>query len=1016
MFNKRFLIPIYFITALLNSYGQKSTMALRQYTSENGLSDNQVTCILRDPHGFLWIGTRDGLNRFDGREFYVFKHSENNPYSICGNNIKCLELDADTLLWIGTVGSGFSSYDFRTGKFKTYTKDNSPLNSNAVNDIAFDKTKNILWLGLNHGGLQTFDLKTGSFNLHPVLISKNTYYDIEVINNTAYFAGIIESLKRIDKVQAGITTSSYYANTINKIFAASDGSIWCGAWDNGLHQFKDTARQQTYIFDGSNELKLSGDEITCMTEDANHVLWCGTKSSGIHFFDLKRRFFLNETTISPGIKSRINSIYHDNFNRIWIASETGLYVYDPLLNQFKIVELPVPGESKSCKVNDRIITQGGKEIIVTICGLFFKQPGESSYHYKKIVYRNEEQEFTSIFMDSSRQIFIGSNRTIFRLDTTTFELTIMPANKSLRNYHLFNFEGTRVNSIAQIKLHDVNYILASYYGNHIGLFDLNRRNMYELLSRSQNNVDNLSRKILIDSKQNFWICGVNNGITKVTFPENFSPLIYPMERNKVETIRLYSINWSKSVSGNVKNLTNVYDMMENADGSFWVTTTGNGLVKFYPENSSYPFISYTNHITSLQGLSRSNEDNLWMISSTGLLHFNVKNKRYKLFDVKGGFAENVSGYFFQNERNTSQLLSAGFDGGFVSFNPSKILLDMEKPSVTVSKLWIMDSASDSLLVSELKLTHDKNFIKFYLSSNCFTNNEQVTYYYRLSGIDKEWRNNENNPLITYTNLPPGNFSLAYKAVNSDGIESNVKTLALVIIPPFTQTWYFYLLVAVCASVLVYSVYRIRLNQVLKLQAVRNKIARDLHDDIGSTLGSINLFSQVAGVKLMQENIQDVKPILEKIGASSREIIDKTGDAVWAVNPANDTVENLILRMEAYAAELLGTAGIIFTITCDDNLLNVPLDMAQRKNIFLIYKEAVHNIIKYAGASKVDIMITRHSGKIQLLVKDNGKGFNKNETKAYNGNGLSNMKARATEIKGNLDIHTSDKGVSIELLF
>jgi signal transduction histidine kinase len=327
----------------------------------------------------------------------------------------------------------------------------------------------------------------------------------------------------------------------------------------------------------------------------------------------------------------------------------------------------------------------------------------------------------------------------------------------------------------------------------------------------------------------------------------------------------------------------------------------------------------------------------------------------------------------------------------------------------------MDAAADSLLFTDVRLSYQNNFIKFYLSSNCFTNNEQVTYYYRLSGIDNGWRSNEHNPLVTYTSLPHGDFLFEYKAVNSDGVESDVKTLSISITPPFYKTIWFYALMVVLVFSGVYAFYRYRIKQLLKLQEVRNKIARDLHDDIGSTIGSINIYSQVANVKLSGNGMADVKSILNKIEESSREIIDKTADAVWAVSPHNDTLKNLVIRMEAYAASLLGAANVSFQINCDENLHATVLEMNHRKNLFLIYKEAIHNILKYADASHVNISITKHAGKLCFIIADNGKGIQQNKN-PYNGNGIKNMQARAHELGGTFEITSNaSSGTCIEIV-
>lgn len=1000
---------------------QTTTINLQRITSEQGLSDNQVTCALRDPLGYMWIGTKDGLNRYDGKSFYIFKHYESNSQSLCGNSIKCLELDGDTLLWIGTAGSGMCSFDFRTGKFTTYNKENSLLNSNTINDIAYDKQNKILWIALNHSGLQIFDLNRKTFKANPTLVSSNTYYDVELSDTVPFFAGIIESLKRIEKIGKLRTKTLPHDNarTINKIYSASNGNLWCGAWDNGLHEFdRSPQRLHSFYFDGSNKLRQSGDEIISIAEDACGILWCGTKTSGIHFFDLQSKKFVKNIQLSEKVSARVHHIYRDNFNRMWISTEAGLYVYNPLLNQFKKTLLPVPADVASCKVNDRLILNNGKEIVITTCGLFYKEANESTYLYKEIFYHNEKQELFSMHVDTGGQIFIGSNRTIFLLNPATLEVINLPQRNTELAKILNHMGGSRVNSITTFQGNKIKYIAASYYGINNVLFDIQNQvatNIYPDTTQKDVFLDNLCRKIIVDSKNNFWYCGANVGIVKVDFPKVKLDELQAQDNWLNGIVYLKSKNWSKIKSGN-QIVNNVFDMVESDDGTFWVATQGNGLVKFFPSEENKPFVSYANNIKSLQGITKSDNENLWMVSSTGLLNYNIKTNRYKLFDAKSGVDEIISGYFFINKKNNTTLLSVGFDGGFFSFSPNNILRDTEKPSVYVSKLWIMDSECDSLLFSKLEMRHNRNFIKCYLSSNCFTNNEQVSYYYRLLGIDQEWRNNHNNPLITYTNLPPGDYLLEYKAMNSDGIASETKSLPIVIIPPFTQTWYFYLLLTAFVLGLIYLIYRIRVNQILKLQAVRNKIARDLHDDIGSTLGSINLFSQVANRMLREDKMEEVKPILEKIGISSREIIDKTGDVVWAVNPSNDNMQKLVMRMEVYAAQMLGTAGINFKFNCDEALYKNALNMTQRKNIFLIYKEAIHNIVKYAAASEVSILLSKHHSKVQLLIRDNGKGFDGNVDIAYNGNGIRNMNERAKEINGQLTVDSSKEGVSILLSF
>lgn len=992
------------VICFCNSAAQDKTLPLKHITSELGLSDNQVTCIVRDYQGFMWIGTKDGLNRYDGREFYIFRHDKNDPSSICGNSITCLELDGDSMLWIGTATSGFCCYNPKTGKFITYNKSVLPLFSNSINVIKFNRNKNELWLGSNNGGLQFFNVDSRQIVSKPDTL-KGSYYDVAFLNNKAYLGKISGYLRILEGNKLITVGKQQTSGTINKIFIDSDEHIWISNWDNALYELKDDIDlSQHYFFDGTDKFNFSGDEIISIGEDANKTLWCGTKSSGIHFFDLKGKKFLNTYQLNPVPRTRINCIYKDNYNRMWVGTELGIYIYNPLHNQFHSVKLPVKPEIGSCKVIDRAITKGGKEFIASVCGLFYKNPEDTSYSFKEFYYQDVKQELYSIYKDHLENIFIGTNKTVFRLDTSKVTIDLLYPGKKTRYAHFYSIASSRANTITEFVWKGDTLLLPSFYGHCPFLIDHKRKNILLLLlqyTSKSPDYENLIRKIYVDTKNNMWICGASSGILKFYLPDTFDLNTFPFNDSKTNPIQTGVQAWKSKDNNFIASINDVFDITENNDGTYWITTQGSGLIKFSPDNPQQTYLPFEGNYTSLKGISKSANDNLWIISSNGLLNYNINNKRWILYDKSDGIPDDLTGYFFNDK---AKERSFGFNGGFISFNPEAILKDKEQPVVSITRLWVMDKPSDSLLYSTLQLNYENNFLKFYISANCFTNNEQLTYHYYLEGIDEEWRNNQNNPLITYTNLPHGEFTLKIKAINSDGLESSVVSMPIVIIPPFYKTIYFYALIAFAVFGGIYLFYRYRIKQILKLQEVRNKIARDLHDDIGSTLGSIHLYSQIAHSK-MNGNNDDIKSILEKIESSSSEIIDRTGDAVWAVKATNDTLKNLLLRMESYAASILGAAGISFTLNYDEGIVETKIDMTERKNIFLIFKEAVYNIIKYAECTEVAISLQKQSDKVCLIITDNGLGFDAMRTNAYNGNGIKNMQSRAEEIGGALTIES-----------
>ena len=204
----------------------------------------------------------------------------------------------------------------------------------------------------------------------------------------------------------------------------------------------------------------------------------------------------------------------------------------------------------------------------------------------------------------------------------------------------------------------------------------------------------------------------------------------------------------------------------------------------------------------------------------------------------------------------------------------------------------------------------------------------------------------------------------------------------------------------------YNSYRTR--QQLKVQKLRNKIASDLHDDVGSTLSSISMFSQMA-----QQQSKETIPLLESIGDYSRKMLDAMADIVWTINPENDQFEQIILRMRNFAYDLLGTKNIEFEFDADEDVTNMKLSMDVRKNIYLIFKEATNNMAKYSGADQASFSIKNEKNNLIMLIHDNGKGFN--TLQATNGNGLKNMRKRAEEMGADLRIESGlGKGTTIEL--
>ena len=276
--------------------------------------------------------------------------------------------------------------------------------------------------------------------------------------------------------------------------------------------------------------------------------------------------------------------------------------------------------------------------------------------------------------------------------------------------------------------------------------------------------------------------------------------------------------------------------------------------------------------------------------------------------------------------------------------------------------------------------------------------------YKLEGWDDDWiTDSKQNFKALYSHLDPGTYSFVVEGTN--GFNSNVATVRIpvTIVPPFWQTWWFISAVILLLLAAVYSFYRYRLNEVLKIQAVRNKIASDLHDDVGSTLSSIRMYSSIVNNQVKESHPQSAE-LLNKISSNSEEMIENMSDIVWMIKPGNDDFKSIEDRMLNFANERCTPADINFEFNKEPSTDVMQISMEMRRDIYLIFKEAVNNAVKYSGCHNIRVALTLQNQKLQVRISDDGNGFNTATVK--NGNGLSNMQKRTATHKGTFQINAA----------
>jgi signal transduction histidine kinase/sugar lactone lactonase YvrE len=467
-------------------------------------------------------------------------------------------------------------------------------------------------------------------------------------------------------------------------------------------------------------------------------------------------------------------------------------------------------------------------------------------------------------------------------------------------------------------------------------------------------------------------------------------------------------------------------------------------ISYYTVNDGLPD-------NSVESILEDKDGNLWIGTSTGLSFFNVKKETFTNY----GSADGLTGGPFNSSaafKTKDGIFLFGVTTGLNFFDPEKISHSNYSPPIVITNFQIFNQPASLGNESPLKqsifyteeiiLNYNQNDFSFQYASLDYNAPENNQYAYKMGGFDKEWIYSGTRRFVTYTNLDPGEYVFNVKATNSDGIWNEEGTsLAIIINPPFWRTWWAYssyaiILLSLLGLIRSAEIKRqekreeerlrreretallreaklkaitIEQEKELEKQKIRNRIAQDLHDEIGSNLSSISLMSE-----LVQKNGKINTDAIEKINRINKVAKGSTQamrDIVWLTNPSSDNVKDLVTKMNEVANDMLGAMKWKFDFP--QSLSEITLVPETKRNVFFIYKEALNNILKHSGAGNVDVKLKLTDKNLFLAIKDDGNGFN--TAAGFPGNGLKNLQKRAKEIKGILKLSSSPgKGTTLGL--
>ncbi len=784
---------------------EQQGVLFRKLSIEQGLSQSSVNAVIQDKEGYIWLGTQDGLNKYDGISFTIYNYRKQDSASLSNPHIRTLFECTDNFIWIGTESGGLNRFNKLTGKFQSFQNDRnnaSSISHNNVRSILEDDSKNI-WVATFGGGLNIFNKSTNSFKR----ITGKTSDGIDVSELR------IESMLLDNKQTLWIGTNdkglfSYDIiknkwnhfnvggnnNRISALAINDNNHLWVGSYGSGL-----------FVFDKKNNefvrynIQLSSDFVVKILPDNKKRIWIGTYGGGLNLYDLQSK----ELRIFKHNSENPSSLSNNDVWSICISAEGtafigtdggGVNIYDTHSQKFPSFKTAISQSSQTnnlvrCFYQDSrgnlwIGTYGG--------GLNFYNQKTGEH----IIYKRNENDKQSISSNRVVSIIETPDGTLwFGTDGGGLNKFNYATSKFIRFAHEEKNNQSITNDVVWCMLPESNKgIWLGTRGGGLNYFDL-KTEKFSAFRYNVNDANTLRsdfiRCLYDDNKGNLWIGTEGGGFS--IFNKN------------TQAIKNYKNILAEENGLNNNTVRCIYIQ----DGNYvWLGTDGGGLNLY--DIASDKFYHYTvddglpNNV--IYGILPDKKGYLWMSTNNGICRFKLLSapadkkiliKKYFISDGLQSNEFNTGAYFI----NAQGEMFFGGINGYNRFYPENILENTFIPPVRITrfKIFETDYALDTLVdfIQQITLNYQQNFFSFSFAALSFSMPEKNRYAYMLEGFDKEWIYTENRNYASYTNLDPGTYIFKVKASNNDGVWNDVGTSAKIFIkPPFYKTWWFYSLLVI----------------------------------------------------------------------------------------------------------------------------------------------------------------------------------------------------------------------------
>ncbi len=985
------LLSLYFLLPAVTSFA-KATL----YDGRDGLNSNDIVAVAKDNRGLMWIGTFKGLNIYDG---YTFTRL---PGVLSNKHITALAFNPvkEEIL----AGTETGLYRISLDHMKTVLespgqKAETIWSSQRVNAIFVSPQDNTVFVSFGNGYLARINEKQ-SLELVCRLpdATKGIKYIVSDDKGLLVSNGNIYRIDLSTKQATAMVAINHLAPVISLFRSAN--ALLINSF--GAH---------TSMLDIHSLSDIMPPALKKKMEKQPYSVVQSTLKDNLLYL-LGNNYTLNIINIRTGEINEVSKKYPDVFegkvyyslfidehNIIWIATNKGLI-----------------------KVEDRPV-------------LFTKE----LYNFTSRVSTRKMIE------DENGDIYVSSYTGLWRLPSQgqTWENYIRNPEETIRNYPLA-VKGP-VTPLALCPEPGSNYLYVGFDSEQLVRFDKKKKIFESIDYTSDLKGGSLGGiySIVSDKKDILWLgCGAglasyDPATSKLTLHKNDAFDIGPTRVRYIATdareARLYVATTTGlhilDSSGLVTRLTittkpaltsnDILFAQQDEEGYLWLGTNGGGINVVSPDLKNIQYIRKKNGLSNeiVYSILSQDRNTFWISTFNGLDRYRKDQQSFSNFFEEDGLSSNE---FNQNSflKTSEGKMYFGSINGITSFFPRQFS-SPEPFTVFASGISQWDDKTQSLQLVRDKIDTNNTIIKkpsdllleLHFGCSDYSDPLRNSYSYRIREISDNWIALEDRHTLNLGGIPYGYYTIEVKAINSRGVSSaNVLTFHVKVVQPFYRTWWFFTLILFGLALIFYAAYQIKYQGFKNILHLRMKIASNLHDEVGSLLTRITMFSDNLRYSKNSEEQRNIK--LEKIAVLSRDAIASMSDVLWAIDSRNDFAGNLLDRMREHAEEMLFPLGIDVNFVLSGTDLTQPITSDTRGEIYLIFKEAVHNIAKHSEATKVDIIYQISDRNFLLRVTNNKASGTINEQST--GQGLSNMKMRAAKVGARINVEIKDDLFTVEI--